>query len=77
MDGALWLQGFVDLHCPEAIRILDFPHAVGYLHALGETMGPASRLLSVQVVSQLAHDLKHTGPMAVLETLGAPSTRRG
>ena len=69
MDGALWLQGFVDLHCPEAVRILDFPHAVGYLHAIGETVGPAGRLLSAPVVSQLAHDLKHDGPTPVLETL--------
>jgi hypothetical protein len=26
-DGADWLQGFLDLHCPDAVRILDFPHA--------------------------------------------------
>jgi hypothetical protein len=69
MDGAVWLQGFVDLHCPEAVRILDFPHAVGYLHAIGETTGAAGRLLPEQVVSQLAHDLKHSGPQAVLATL--------
>jgi hypothetical protein len=67
MDGAVWLQGFVDLHCPEAERILDFPHAVGYLHAIGEVHGPDGRLLSELQVSQLAHDLKHTGPSGVLE----------
>src|SRR2546427_765022 len=27
MDGALWLQGLIDVHCPEVVRILDFPHA--------------------------------------------------
>ncbi len=69
MDGAVWLQGFVDLHCPEAIRILDFPHAVEYLHAMGETTGAAGRLLPAHIVSQLAHDLKHVGPEAVLATL--------
>jgi hypothetical protein len=26
-DGADWIQGFVDLHRPDAVRILDFPHA--------------------------------------------------
>ena len=26
-DGAEWIQGFVDLHCPQAVRILDFAHA--------------------------------------------------
>ena len=69
MEGALWLQGVVDLHCPEAIRILDFPHAVEYLHAMGETVGPAGRLLSEQAVSKLAHELKHDGPTQVLNTL--------
>jgi hypothetical protein len=31
MDGAEWEQTFLDVHRPEAIRILDFPHAVEYL----------------------------------------------
>jgi hypothetical protein len=26
-DGVLWLQELVDLHRPDAVRILDFPHA--------------------------------------------------
>ena len=26
-DGAGWIQGVVDFHRPEAIRLLDFPHA--------------------------------------------------
>ena len=38
MDGALWLQTFVDLHCPAAVRILDFPHAVAYISAMGERL---------------------------------------
>ncbi len=69
MDGAVWLQGFVDRHCPAAVRILDFPHAAGYLHAMGETVGRDGRLLPAATVGQLAHDLKHTGPAGVLATL--------
>lgn len=30
-DGAEWLQGFFDLHCPNAVRILDWCHATEYL----------------------------------------------
>ena len=26
-DGAEWLQGFIDDHCPKALRILDFAPA--------------------------------------------------
>ena len=25
-DGAVWIDGFVDMHRPDAVRILDFPH---------------------------------------------------
>jgi hypothetical protein len=32
MDGASWLQEIISEQCPAAVRILDFPHAVGYLH---------------------------------------------
>jgi hypothetical protein len=31
LDGAVWAQGFVDLHRPDAVRILDFPHAAEHL----------------------------------------------
>ncbi len=39
-DGAVWLQHFIDLHWPYAMRILDFPHAAEYVSALGELYGP-------------------------------------
>lgn len=40
VDGADWLQRFIDFHRPDAIRILDFPHAVEYLtHASHEAHG--------------------------------------
>lgn len=34
MDGAGWLQGLVDVHRPDAVRILDFPHAAEHLALL-------------------------------------------
>jgi hypothetical protein len=30
-DGAVWIQEVLDLQCPQAVRILDFPHAVEHL----------------------------------------------
>jgi hypothetical protein len=36
MDGAEWQRGFVDRHRRDAVRILDFPHAVGYLAKVAE-----------------------------------------
>src|SRR5258708_50398 len=37
-DGAVWLQHFIDLHRPDAVRILDFPHAAEYVSAIGEAV---------------------------------------
>jgi hypothetical protein len=43
-DGADWIQDFLDVHCPDAVRILDWAHASAYVHAaghaaLGQTCG--------------------------------------
>lgn len=35
MDGADWQQGFVDYHRPDAVRILDFPHAAQRITGMG------------------------------------------
>jgi hypothetical protein len=40
MDGADWLQALVDIHRPDALRILDFPHAVEHLNQLLEALSP-------------------------------------
>jgi hypothetical protein len=37
-DGALWIQSFIDYHCPPAIRVLDFAHAQAYVAAVGRTI---------------------------------------
>jgi len=41
LDGAVWQQGFLDLQRPDAVRILDFPHAAEYLtSAIQPCFGP-------------------------------------
>jgi hypothetical protein len=37
-DGAVWIQGCVDLHRPDAVRILDFPPALGYVAQAGQAV---------------------------------------
>jgi hypothetical protein len=37
-DGALWIQTFLDHHRPDAVRILDWPHAVGYLGGVARAL---------------------------------------
>ena len=71
MDGAGWLQKFIDYHRPDAIRVLDFPHAVEYLtRASQEALGTATSA-SKAWLSQHAHALKHDGPDPVLTALRA------
>jgi hypothetical protein len=37
-DGALWIQSFVDYHCPQATRVIDFAHAQSYLATIGKAI---------------------------------------
>ena len=46
VDGMVWCQSFVNLHEPEAVRMLDFAHAAEYLTALAQTSGLEGLLLS-------------------------------
>lgn len=71
VDGADWLQRLIDFHRPDAIRILDFPHAVEYLaRASHEAHGTGTAATSEWIATQ-AHALKHTGPDTVLAALRA------
>jgi hypothetical protein len=38
MDGADWLQSWLDYHRPDAVRILDLPHALDHLHELAQAI---------------------------------------
>lgn len=38
VDGAEWCQAFVDAHRPDAVRILDFPHAAQRLRDVAEAV---------------------------------------
>ncbi len=74
-DGADWLQGFLDLHCPDALRILDFPHAAEHLHLLIQALSQAGLDLPSDLLPRLLHRLKHHGPpllMRLLWRLPAP-----
>jgi hypothetical protein len=73
-DGADWLQGFVDFHRHDAVRVLDFPHAVEYLTRAGHEalgVGMATTPASKAWLAEQAHALKHAGPVPVLAALRA------
>lgn len=68
-DGAEWIQALFDLQCPQAQRILDFPHAAQRLSAiaaavLGEDTPAAQTWAATQ-----CHTLKQQGLTPVLAAI--------
>jgi hypothetical protein len=69
-DGAEWLQGLVDVLRSDAVRILDFPHAVEHLTAAAQpSLGMGTPTLTAWL-DQQAHTLKHAADGA-RQVLGA------
>lgn len=71
VDGAEWCQSFLDAHCPQAVRILDFPHAVGYLSQAAQAAFGAGTAATSAWVSAQATELKTGNPAMVLARLAA------
>jgi hypothetical protein len=58
-DGAEWLQRLVDVLRPDAVRILDFPHAIEHLTAAAQpVLGSGTPELKFWLDEQ-AHTFKH------------------
>jgi len=68
-DGADWLQSFLDLQCPEALRILDFPHAAEHISLLLQAIQQAGVNVPADRLGRILHHLKHRGPRALLRLL--------
>ena len=67
-DGASWIQSFIDYHAPQAIRILDFSHASGYVASIGKAiLGEGDQFLSWY--RRQCHQLKHQPPQRTLADL--------
>lgn len=69
MDGAEWIDGFVDWQRADALRILDFAHAAEYVSGIGQLAQAAGARLPEDWLPKQLHELKHGGPAAVLEEL--------
>jgi hypothetical protein len=78
MDGADWEQTFLDVHRADAIRILDFPHAVEYLTRAAHTTWGAEAPAAEHWIQEQAHTLKHDehGAAKVLVALAHLPTER-
>jgi len=69
MDGSDWLQGFTDYHRPDAVRILDFPHAGEHIGQVGEFLYGEGTPQAQEWLKRKLHQLKHTGPDDLLTEL--------
>lgn len=74
-DGAEWLQGFIDFHRRDAVRILDFPHAAEYVAQAGRVLyGEATPEFSAWFETQ-CHRLKHHLPDDILAEIRSVLTQ--
>jgi hypothetical protein len=69
MDGAEWQQGFVDYHRPDAVRILDFPHAAQRITGIGQALFGEDSPATHPWIEPRLHQLKHQGPDKLLAEL--------
>lgn len=68
-DGAEWEQGFIDFHCPQAERILDFPHAAERVSQIGQALWGEESEPTKKWLGEQLHRLKHDGPSALLSEI--------
>lgn len=68
-DGADWLQSFVNYHCPTAVRILDFAHALGHVSEAGKVIWGEGSDAFKSWLTHCAHQLKHKPPQRTLAEL--------
>ena len=59
----------MEQHRPDALRILDFPHAAGHLNLVIQALKLAGMDLPPDLLSRLLHRLKHGGPRLLMRLL--------
>jgi hypothetical protein len=69
MDGAEWIDGFVDWQRKDAQRILDFAHAAEYVSAIGQLAQTAGSVMPSDWLAKQLHELKQHGPASVLQEI--------
>ena len=68
-DGSAWIQHLADYHRPDALRVLDFPHAGQRIGEIGQILWGESSAETSQWIVQKLHQLKHEGPANLLAEL--------
>lgn len=68
-DGAEWIQSFLDYHCPQAERILDFAHAASYVAQAGKAIWEEDGGTFKGWFDNACHRLKHGPPQETIANL--------
>ena len=70
-DGAEWVQGLIDLHRPDAVRILDFPHAAQRLAPIAQAVWGTHSEAATQWVAEQTKRLREQGTADLLAAITA------
>lgn len=68
-DGAVWIQSFIDYHCPQAIRVIDFAHAQSYVATVGKAIYGAETEAFRGWYGQMSQQLGHQPPQRTVAQL--------
>lgn len=69
VDGAVWQQGFIDDHRPDAVRILDFPHGVEHLGKAAGAVWGTDSAAGKAWLGERKREWCEEGPEPVLQAL--------
>lgn len=68
-DGALWIQSFIDYHCPKATRVIDFAHAMAYVAIVGRAIYGAETAAFRQWYGRMSRQLGTQPPQRTVNEL--------
>lgn len=68
-DGALWIQSFIDYHCPQAVRVIDFAHAQEYVATVGRAIHGAETEAFQQWYARMSKQLGRQPPQRTVNDL--------
>jgi hypothetical protein len=74
VDGAEWCQGFIDHQRHDAVRILDFAHAVEHLGQVAQVCFGSGTPEASEWLGQQAHALRHGHESTVIAALATLAT---
>ena len=68
-DGAAWIQTFIDYHCPQATRVIDFAHAQSHVATIGRAIYGADTPEFQQWYARASRQLGRQPPQRILADL--------